>query len=179
MATSSILQIFYSCFISLTHYYRTPSSKITQRPLVHFSLHSFLAAKKKLFQLPLVIHVIGLYTSLLGTSTIMFIEGIVMVLFCSAFWPYQKVSIVVLNYMLCFASFCHLADNESHNDVKYCRFQYQLLHTSLQKILKPIRLYMTTPKVVHCPDDHYYQAIFSLGPYIMDYPKQCLLLSIV
>ena len=69
----------------------------------------------------------------------MFVEGIVMVLFCSAFWPYQKVSIVVLNYMLCFAYFCHLADNESGNGVKYCRFWHQLLHTSLQKILKPIK----------------------------------------
>ena len=134
---------------------------------------------KQLFQLPLVIHVIGLYTSLLGTSTIMFIKGIVMVLFCLAFWPYQKVSIVVLNYMLCFAYFCHLADNESCNDIKYCRFWHQLLHTSLQKILKLIRPYMTTPKVVHCPDGHYHQAIFSLSPYTVDYAQQCLLSSIV
>ena len=179
LATSGIFQIFYSCFVSLTHYYRTPSSKITWRPLVHFLLHSFLAVTKQLFWSPLVICVIGLYTSLLGTSTIMFVEGIVMVLFCLAFWPYKKVSIVVLNYVLCFAYFCHLADNESHNDVKYCRFWHQLLYTLLQKILKPIRLYMTTPKVVQCPDGHYHQAIFSLGPYITDYPEQCLLSSIV
>ena len=38
---------------------------------------------------------------------------------------------------------------------------------------------MTAPKVVHCPDDHYHWAIFLLGPYIADYPKQCLLACIV
>ena len=72
-----------------------------------------------------------------------------------------------------------VADHESHNDIKYQRFCHQLLHTSLQNILEPIRLHMTTPKTIHCPDGHYRQAIFLLGPYIADYPEQCLLLSIV
>ena len=38
---------------------------------------------------------------------------------------------------------------------------------------------MTAPKVVHCPDGHYHQAIFLLGPYIANYPEQCLLACIV
>ena len=46
-------------------------------------------------------------------------------------------------------------------------------------ILEPIRPYMTSPKIIYCPDGHYCQAIFSLGPYIADYPEQCLLASIV
>ena len=31
---------------------------------------------------------------------------------------------------------------------------------------------METYKVVKCPDGHYRRAIFSLGPYIADYPEQ-------
>ena len=43
----------------------------------------------------------------------------------------------------------------------------------------PVKPHMTSPKIVHCPDGHYHRAIFSLGPYIADYPEQCLLMSIV
>ena len=38
---------------------------------------------------------------------------------------------------------------------------------------------MTALKVILCPDGHYHWAIFSLGPYIVDYPEQCLLVCIV
>ena len=44
-----------------------------------------------------------------------------------------------------------LGSHESLDDVNYWRFHHQLLHTSLQKILEPIRPYMTAPKVVNCP----------------------------
>ena len=72
-----------------------------------------------------------------------------------------------------------LADNESCNNFNYCRFCSQLLHTSLQKILEPVRQYMTAPKIVCCPDSHYCRVIFLLGLYIVDYPEQCLLSNIV
>ena len=71
------------------------------------------------------------------------------------------------------------ADNKSWNDINYQKFHHQLLHSLLQMILKPIRPYMTSSKIICCPDGHYHWAIFSLGPYIADYPKQCLLASIV
>ena len=38
---------------------------------------------------------------------------------------------------------------------------------------------MTTPEVVRCPDGHFRQAIYSLGPYIADYPEQVWLAGIV
>jgi hypothetical protein len=38
---------------------------------------------------------------------------------------------------------------------------------------------MTEPKVVRCPDGHFRRAIFSLGPYIADYPEQVWLAGIV
>ena len=38
---------------------------------------------------------------------------------------------------------------------------------------------MTTPEVVKCPDCHFRQAIYGLGPYIADYPEQVWLSGIV
>ena len=38
---------------------------------------------------------------------------------------------------------------------------------------------MTVPEVVHCPDGHFRKAIYSLGPYITDYPEQVWLAGIV
>jgi len=38
---------------------------------------------------------------------------------------------------------------------------------------------MEKPKVVRCPDGHFRRAIFSLGPYIADYPEQVWLSGVV
>lgn len=38
---------------------------------------------------------------------------------------------------------------------------------------------MTEPVVVKCPDRHLSRAVYSLGPYIGDYPEQALLSCIV
>ena len=38
---------------------------------------------------------------------------------------------------------------------------------------------METPEVVRCPDGHFRHVIYSLGPYIADYPEQVLLSGIV
>jgi len=38
---------------------------------------------------------------------------------------------------------------------------------------------MEKPKVVKCPDGHFRRAIFSLGPYIADYPEQVWLAGTV
>lgn len=38
---------------------------------------------------------------------------------------------------------------------------------------------MTAPKVVKCPGQHFRRAIFSIGPYIADYPEQVWLSGIV
>ena len=80
--------------------------------------------------------------------------------------------------LIFFTDPCCLADNKSCTDIKYWTFQCQLLHTSLQKILEPVKQYMTCPKVC-CPGSHYHQAVFLLSPYIADYLEQCLLACIV
>ena len=64
-------------------------------------------------------------------------------------------------------------------DGKFHRFQRQLFHISLARILEPLKESMTTPEVNKCPDGHYHRVIYSFGPYIGDYPKQVLLTSIV
>ena len=38
---------------------------------------------------------------------------------------------------------------------------------------------MTIPEVVRTPDAHFRHVIYSLGPYIADYPEQCLLACVV
>ncbi|KAG1824695.1 uncharacterized protein BJ212DRAFT_1444425 [Suillus subaureus] len=58
-------------------------------------------------------------------------------------------------------------------------FRHWLLHSSLTKMLETLKPGMTKPEVVHCPDGHFQQAVYGLGPYIADYPKQALLACIV
>ena len=38
---------------------------------------------------------------------------------------------------------------------------------------------MTIPEVVQTPDSHFHRIIYSLGPYIVDYPEQALLTCVV
>lgn len=38
---------------------------------------------------------------------------------------------------------------------------------------------MTQPTIVRCPDQHYRKAVFGIGPYISDYPEQCLIACVV
>jgi hypothetical protein len=38
---------------------------------------------------------------------------------------------------------------------------------------------MTVPEVIYCGDGNYRRVIYGIGPYIADYPEQCLITSIV
>ncbi|KAF8805477.1 hypothetical protein BYT27DRAFT_7073831, partial [Phlegmacium glaucopus] len=58
----------------------------------------------------------------------------------------------------------------------FCR---QLYHTSLMCVFLSLKPSMTTPEVVCCPDGHFRRIIFSLGPYIADYPEQVWLAGVV
>ncbi|KAF9548973.1 hypothetical protein CPC08DRAFT_715543 [Agrocybe pediades] len=60
--------------------------------------------------------------------------------------------------------------------MKFCR---QLYHQCLEVVFSPLRPYMEKTRVVKCPDGHFRRAVFSLGPYIADYPEQVLLCSVV
>ena len=58
-------------------------------------------------------------------------------------------------------------------------FRRQLMHESLKTILSPLKPFMAKPDVVKCPDGHYRRAIYTLGPYIADYPEQVLIATVV
>ncbi|KIM75529.1 hypothetical protein PILCRDRAFT_13596 [Piloderma croceum F 1598] len=46
-------------------------------------------------------------------------------------------------------------------------------------MLESLKPGMTIPEVVRCPDGHFQQAVYGLGPYIADYPEQLLLPCVV
>ncbi|KDR66445.1 hypothetical protein GALMADRAFT_147875 [Galerina marginata CBS 339.88] len=62
---------------------------------------------------------------------------------------------------------------------EYQRFVRQMYHMCLARIFAPLRSGMTVPEVVCCPDGHFRRAIYTLGPYIADYPEQVWLAGIV
>lgn len=79
---------------------------------------------------------------------------------------------------------CHtliaiVGEREDEKSSAFRNFRRQLFHSSLSTILEPIRSAMETPEVVRCPDGHFRRVIYSLGPYIADYPEQVLLSGIV
>ncbi|KAF8800429.1 hypothetical protein BYT27DRAFT_7262837 [Phlegmacium glaucopus] len=59
------------------------------------------------------------------------------------------------------------------------KFRHQLFHSSLTRILMPLRPWMETPRITRCGNGHYRRVIYGLGPYIADYPEQCLLACVV
>ncbi|KAM6491755.1 hypothetical protein JOM56_012795 [Amanita muscaria] len=71
------------------------------------------------------------------------------------------------------------AEQRYAQDGTFRKFRRQLFHTSLAQILAPLLEGMSTPVVVRCGDGHFRRAIYCLGPYIADYPEQCLLSSVV
>ncbi|KIJ91260.1 hypothetical protein K443DRAFT_28383, partial [Laccaria amethystina LaAM-08-1] len=62
---------------------------------------------------------------------------------------------------------------------EFKKFCCQLYHKCLKVVFGPLKPYMEIPKVVKCPDGHFHCAIFSLGPYIADYPEQVWLVGVV
>ncbi|KAI0704619.1 hypothetical protein C8Q76DRAFT_820240 [Earliella scabrosa] len=70
-------------------------------------------------------------------------------------------------------------DRKYANDLKFRKFRRQLFHTSLHTILRSLKPGMTTPEIVRYGDGHFRRTVYGLGPYIADYPEQCLLACIV
>lgn len=68
-----------------------------------------------------------------------------------------------------------IADRESQNNVNSQKVHHQLFHTSLHTILQSLKPSMSKPEIVCFADGHFCRAIYGLGPYIADYPKQVLL----
>jgi hypothetical protein len=71
------------------------------------------------------------------------------------------------------------ANQEYQKDAEFHKFQCQLLHSSLAKILESLKPFMTQPEIVRCANGYLWRVIYGLGPYIADYPEQALLACIV
>ena len=82
-------------------------------------------------------------------------------------------------FEFCLLTQLFLADKEHQNDADFCKFHWQLLHSSLAKILKALKPFMTQPEVVHCTDGHFRRVIYELGLYLTNYLEQALLACIV
>lgn len=72
-----------------------------------------------------------------------------------------------------------IASKEFADGGEFRKFRRQLFHTSIAHMLLALKPGMTDPVVMRCADGHYRWAIFSLGPYIADYPEQCMLALVV
>jgi hypothetical protein len=72
-----------------------------------------------------------------------------------------------------------LANKKFRSDTRFKKFQRQLFHSSISKILQSLKPGMTKPDIVLCPDGHFRRIIYGIGPYIADYPEQALIACIV
>ena len=73
----------------------------------------------------------------------------------------------------------NLAEKQYTNCAKFRKFRRQLFHTTLRMILASLCEGMIHPEVVRCADGHFRRVIYGIGPYIADYPEQCILTCIV
>lgn len=73
----------------------------------------------------------------------------------------------------------HQGTKKDMKDAEFRHCRRQIFHSAIARMLQPLRAAMTEPVVVKCPDRHYRRAVYSLGPYIGDYPEQALLSCIV
>lgn len=58
-------------------------------------------------------------------------------------------------------------------------FRRNLIHQSIRAILGSLRPYMEQPKLTFCGDRVWRKVIYGIGPYIANYPEQCLLSAVV
>ena len=104
----------------------------------------------------------------------------IMVVLCSwGFLLSQNVSIILHYFFFKYIFGPHLATHEYCDDVSFCKFRHQLLHSSLKQILESLRPDMTMLEVVHFPDGHFRKTIYGLGAYIADYSEQALLACVM
>ena len=75
--------------------------------------------------------------------------------------------------------FLYSAERNEQDSNEFRRFRQQLFHASLTKIFQPLKPWMTKPHVTRCADGHFRHVIYGFGPYIADYPEECLLAGVV
>jgi hypothetical protein len=92
--------------------------------------------------------------------------------------PYSK-RYASPNHTLSYVTVFPQVSRKEQSTVAYQQFSRQLFHACLTYVYSPLKPAMTVPKVVQCPDGHFRRAVYSIGPYIADYPEQVWLTGIV
>jgi hypothetical protein len=139
---------------------------------------SYLAVTKRLFLSQPGIKSITQFTSHLGSSQTLLDALTGMESFRSHSFLSRKVCRKFF-WLLPISDYITAANKRQRKRPEYQRFVRQMYHMCLAQIFAPLRLGMTFPEVVRCPDGHFRRAIYSLGPYIADYPEQVWLAGIV
>ncbi|KAJ7589438.1 hypothetical protein C8J56DRAFT_1049095 [Mycena floridula] len=70
-------------------------------------------------------------------------------------------------------------DREHTDSREFRESRRMLFHASIRRILQLLRPGMEEPQLVRYGDGYYRKTIWGIGPYIADYPEQCLLACIV
>ncbi|KAK1221763.1 hypothetical protein PQX77_015419 [Marasmius sp. AFHP31] len=70
-------------------------------------------------------------------------------------------------------------NREYQNSPAFRRFRRHIFHQSLRHVYESLRPFMTVPDIVLFGDGYYRRVVYSIGPYIGDYPEQVLLACIV
>ena len=83
------------------------------------------------------------------------------------------------SFMYFIYNLLYSVERNEQDSIEFRRFRRQLFHASLIKILQPLKPWMIKPRVTCCADGHFHRVIYGFGPYIADYPEQCLLACIV
>jgi hypothetical protein len=97
-----------------------------------------------------------------------------------AFLPIPKSkSEICTEYIIHLMKYTIPATKKHRKNMKYQVFCRQMYHACLARVFEPLKVGMTTPEIVRCPDGHLRRAIYGLGPYIADYPEQVWLATIV
>ena len=60
---------------------------------------------------------------------------------------------------------------EDNDDPEFRLFKKQVYYGTIKRILEPLKDAISTPIVLRCPDGHFRRVIFSIGPFMADYPK--------
>jgi hypothetical protein len=119
------------------------------------------------------------YTLVLGTSRTLHVAATVLASFRVRFCLFRRVSSIFLMHGLDLTGSL-LASKKERETMEYQKFCRQLYHSCLAFVYAPLKPYMTTmADIVRCPDGHFQRVIYSIGPYIADYPEQVWLSGIV
>lgn len=96
------------------------------------------------------------------------------------FFLFPKASANILTKLLALILIYLFTARRKHRQtVAYQTFCRQMYHSCLAHVFNPLKAGMTTPESILCPDGHWRQAVYGLGPYIADYPEQVWLSGIV